>query len=139
MINKLLLIDDDELTSYLIKKLVKGIGEVEDFQIRDNGIEGLDYLNKLHAKGQSFPELILLDIDMPVMNGYEFAENYENNYWHSHPETRIVMVTSSKRKLDFEKCLSYECVSDCIYKPLTREKMEHLLLGNIYHNQMKQA
>lgn len=139
MIKKLLLIDDDELTSYLIKKLINGIGEVKEFQIKENGLEGLEYLAELRYNQESFPDVILLDIDMPVMNGYEFAEIYENTYWNKYPGTKLIMVTSSKRKLDFEKCLSYKCVLDCIYKPLTPEKIEQFVFDKYHQNQIQQV
>jgi CheY-like chemotaxis protein len=139
MIKKLLLIDDDQLTSYLIKKLIGGIGEVKEFQIKENGLEGLEYLAELRYNQQSFPDVILLDIDMPVMNGFEFAEIYENIYWNKYPGTKLIMVTSSKRKPDFEKCLSYKCVVDCIYKPLTPEKIEQLVFDRYHQNKIQQV
>jgi len=131
MINKLLLIDDDELTTYLLQKLIKGVREVKEFVIKENGLEAFEYLEGLSRKGESFPNIILLDIDMPVMNGFEFVELYEKRYWRKHMELKLVMITSSKRKMDFERSLSFQSVSDCIYKPISREKMEYIL-GEAY-------
>lgn len=136
MINKLLLIDDDELTSFLLKKLVKGVGGVREFVLKENGLEAIEYLADLRLNGEAFPQLILLDIDMPVMNGYEFVELFEKLYWQKDLDLKLIMITSSKRQLDFKKCLSFKSVSDCIYKPLTREKMENIL-EEVYLQQAK--
>ncbi len=138
MINKLLLIDDDELTSYLVKKLIGSVGNVKEIVIKENGLEGLEYLAELKAHNSVFPEVILVDIDMPIMNGFEFVEAYENQYVNN-GGTRLIMITSSKRQLDFDKCLSYSSVLNCIYKPLTREKIGAILSNSLDYVQMKQA
>lgn len=138
MINRLLLIDDDELTSYLVKKLIGSVGDVKEVVIKENGLEGLEYLAELKAHKSKFPEVILVDIDMPVMNGFEFVEEYENQY-HNNGHTRLIMITSSKRQLDFDKCLSYSSVLNCIYKPLTREKIAAILNNSFDYATMKQA
>ncbi len=138
MINKLLLIDDDELTSYLVKKLIGSVGNVKEIVIKENGLEGLEYLAELKAHNSVFPEVILVDIDMPIMNGFEFVEAYENQYVNN-GGTRLIMITSSKRQLDFDKCLSYSSVLNCIYKPLTREKIAAILSNSLDYAQMKQA
>lgn len=131
MINKLLLIDDDELTSYLLQKLIKGVRKVKEFVIKENGLEAFEYLEGLKSKEESFPDVILLDIDMPVMNGFEFVELYEKHYWRKYMDLKLVMITSSTRKMDFERSLSFQSVSDCIYKPISREKMNYIL-GEAY-------
>ncbi|MGK7393591.1 MAG: response regulator [Candidatus Cyclobacteriaceae bacterium M3_2C_046] len=128
MLKKLLLVDDDDLTSFLIGKLIKGNDSIDSFEAKENGYDALEYLKQLEKSNyQSFPEILLVDIDMPVMNGYEFVEAYENHFWKKFPNTKILMVTSSKRKLDFERCLSYKSVTNCIYKPLTKEILSDIV------------
>lgn len=132
MVESVLLIDDDELTSFLIMRLLQNKLQIKDVMVKENGQEALSYLGSLQHNGNSFPGVILVDIDMPVMDGYAFIERYEKHYWKNHPLTPVLMITSSKRKMDIEKSLSYPSVRDCIFKPLTKEKL--MVLENIYPN-----
>jgi len=125
MINKMLVIDDDELTTYLVKKMVRSSNLVNDLLTKENGQEAIEYLHSLENKDE-FPDVIIVDIDMPVMDGYEFVDAYQNAFWKKYPNTHIMMFTSSKRKSDLEKSLSYECVSECVNKPMTQEMLSQI-------------
>lgn len=125
MINRLLLIDDDEIASFLIGKLVKKSQSINEFVVRENGKEAVDYLSSLRDD-DDFPEIIFVDLDMPVLNGYEFLEIYQKEFWPDHPATQVIMVTSSSRKLDWNKAMQYDCLVDFIFKPVTKEYIEEL-------------
>jgi CheY-like chemotaxis protein len=71
--NKFLLIDDDKATNFINKTVIKKTFFTDDVIIAQNGIEALNILNN----GCS-PEIIFLDINMPVMNGWEFLEEFKN-------------------------------------------------------------
>ncbi len=125
MINRLLLIDDDEIASFLIGKLVKKSQGINEFVVLENGKEAVDYLSSLRDD-DDFPEIIFVDLDMPVLNGYEFLEIYQKEFWPDHPATQVIMVTSSSRKLDCNKAMQYDCLVDFIFKPVTKEYIEEL-------------
>jgi CheY-like chemotaxis protein len=69
----LILIDDDELCIMLSKIAVKSTGMVDEFQIFNNGEDALAHLKK-SAAGAACPDLILLDLNMPIMDGWDFLD-----------------------------------------------------------------
>ena len=120
MIKKLLIVEDDNLTSYLMKKLIKKNAVAEEVVVKENGYEALDYLKHLPAS-DFFPNVIIIDIDMPVMDGYEFVANYEKQFWRDNSNTYLLMATSSKRKIDYERSIKNPCVNECVFKPITKD------------------
>ena len=120
MIKKLLLIEDDELTSFLMRKLVRKNGIAEELVIKGNGYEALKYLENL-SEDDVFPNAIIVDIDMPVMNGYDFVVNYEKQFWKHNEGTYVLMATSSNRKVDSERALKNPCINEFVFKPITKD------------------
>ncbi|MDO7745176.1 MAG: response regulator, partial [Pedobacter sp.] len=73
----LLVIDDDDINIFIIKKIVEKTGYDARMVAKTNGQLAIDYVKELIDSGQSLPHLILIDINMPVLNGWEFLEAYE--------------------------------------------------------------
>ncbi|MES2731289.1 MAG: response regulator [Bacteroidota bacterium] len=118
-LKNILLIDDDSISNILTKLHLQRLDITEEVQIVTNGQEGLDYLKK-----QCSPELILLDINMPVMDGFEFLEQFVDLPLTDKPI--IVMYTSSSDPKDIKKAESFH-VAGYINKPFTREKLYAIL------------
>ena len=76
--------------------------------------------------GNDYPELILLDINMPAINGWEFIEEYEEIIEELNLNTTIVMLTTSINPDDKIKALSYDSVKKFENKPLTVEKLKEI-------------
>jgi CheY-like chemotaxis protein len=93
-------------------------------EIKQNGKEGLQYLATCAREGNP-PELVLVDLKMPVMDGFEFVDAYRKM---NLPEdfTRIVMLTTSSNPKDIEK-MQEKGITDFFDKPLTEEKLMLLL------------
>lgn len=87
-----------------------------------------DYFDKIKKKEavNPAPELILLDLNMPVMDGWEFMENYVRKYSSRLPNTKIAILSSSVNPQDFMKSQQYAEIIDFINKPLTIELIEEL-------------
>ncbi|CAD5268671.1 MULTISPECIES: response regulator [unclassified Imperialibacter] len=123
--NRIILVDDDEISNFLSISLIRKIDpEIEIIPFK-NGKEALDYLkNEGLSKRKS--NLILLDIRMPVMNGFEFLEEIRNTNLKIKDSMRVVMLSSSDNPRDLEKAKSFE-VLGYINKPLKEESISTYL------------
>ena len=88
---KILLVDDDETSNFLNELLIKGMDIVEEVSIASNGQEALNYLEN---ESGSFPQLIFLDLNMPVMDGFEFLEAFEKTQTTKVPVRRTTLKTT---------------------------------------------
>src|SRR5688500_15387847 len=135
-LKNILLVDDDEMTNIVNSDLIKSLGITENVSIVFNGREALDYLVRAHESpapdGFIRPDLILLDINMPVMNGFQFLEDYYYMLGHKKLSTIVTMLTTSLIKDEVSKALSMDhIVKGYIEKPLTKE-----IVMQIYDNHM---
>lgn len=113
---------DDDKTSNLISRMILNPMDVADsIEILDNGKEAMHRFEL----STDFPELVLLDINMPYMSGFEFLDWYESTGLQG--QVKFAMFTSSGRTEDKHKAHSYTDVIGYIEKPLSKEKVENLL------------
>jgi len=132
MINKVLCIDDDQITLVLCEMVIKKAGFATEVITAKNGREGLTWFSEYFSKKnktekQEPPQLIFLDLNMPVMNGWDFLEDYLMKYFDRLPETRVVIISSTVNPEDFSRANRYDIVIDFINKPLTIEGLEDLM------------
>jgi len=123
----LLVIDDDDINIFIIKKIVEKTGYEAKMVAKTNGQLAIDYLKELVEAGESFPQLILIDINMPVLNGWEFLEAYEKLGIES--DIDMYMLSSSVYENDIEKAKTYKTVKGFISKPLSIERLIELFEG----------
>jgi CheY-like chemotaxis protein len=117
---RVLLVDDSDADQFLAKATVERYDQnIEIIQAYD-GAEALDIL-----KAAEHPiDVIFLDINMPVMNGHEFLEEYSKQ---AKSTTIVVMLTSSDQEKDKERASAYECVKKYYTKPLDISDLEEVL------------
>ncbi len=89
--------------------------------------EGLEYIFSTINNPAAIPDIILLDIKMPKVDGFEFLEHYEKFPPSVTVPTTIFMLSSSIDPDDINRALKSKYVHDFIEKPLTKEKIEQLL------------
>jgi len=123
----LLVIDDDDINIFIIKKIVEKTGYEAKMVAKTNGQLAIDYLNELIQTDQPFPQLILIDINMPVLNGWEFLEAYEKLGIKN--DVNMYMLSSSVYENDIEKAKTYKTVKGFISKPLSIERLIELFEG----------
>ncbi|MCM4151730.1 response regulator [Arenibacter sp. N53] len=123
MTYRLLQVDDDPVILFLHNKLFSKYtnSKIEQFK---NGRLALDYI--LIDNGPDISYLLLLDINMPVMNGWEFMDEICNHGLEN--STSVIILTSSADCTDLDKSKSFANIVHFIQKPLTKEKIEKLPL-----------
>lgn len=121
----LLVIDDDDINIFIIKKIVEKTGFNIDMVAKSNGKLAIDYLEEITAQNGAFPDLILIDINMPVMNGWEFIEAYQELGFKE--DANLYILSSSVYENDIEKTKSYKSVKGFISKPLSIERLTELI------------
>ena len=121
----ILLIDDDETTNIINEMLIMDMEITERLLQARNGREGLEVLQE-QIDGDCPPELILLDINMPVMDGFAFLETYRQLHFADKSSVIVVMLTTSLNPLDVERAKEAG-VADYINKPLTEQSLKAVL------------
>jgi CheY-like chemotaxis protein len=122
----ILLVDDDSIANFIHQKLIQRSALADRVETLLNGKAALDYLNGLNVEAE-FPSLILLDINMPVMDGWEFLDEFEKNKKLNTLPTKIVILTTSLNLDDKMKAEKHQLVTAFKNKPLTEETIEALL------------
>lgn len=130
MLKKVLCVDDDTISLTISQLLLKRTGFALDVDTVIDGSEALEYFEKLFSEeadpSAAAPELILLDINMPVMNGWEFLQEYDPRFRDKLPNTHIVILSSTIDPEDFALAKQYPVVAQFISKPLSVENLEEL-------------
>jgi len=123
-LNHVLIVDDDETSCFISQKLFELYFHISELKIVRNGRKAIDYLIE-HSTG--YPDIIILDINMPIMNGFEFLDYYHHHGMHG--TSKIAMYTSSKLCNDRDRALLYPDVIAYLEKPLTVEKLNTLIVS----------
>lgn len=130
MINKILCVDDDSISLTISKLLLKRTGFTNDVVTAVDGSDALDYFKDLFATSsvpvEDAPALILLDINMPVMNGWEFLEAYIPLFADKLPDTKVIILSSTIDPEDFSRAKKFPVVAQFVSKPLSVENLAEL-------------
>jgi DNA-binding response OmpR family regulator len=118
------IVDDDPLYNFGTKKILEFTAFSEEVSYFLNGEDAFKDLNKRIQEGAPLPDIILLDINMPIMNGWEFLDQVSKTDL-KHP-VKIFMVSSSINQDEIDRANSYPLVAEYIVKPLTLEKVKAL-------------
>ena len=120
------IIDDDDIFIYGFKKFIeiKGVfAEILDFR---NGKEAIDYLTNPHYAG-NLPDLIFVDINMPVMDGWEFASNFEEIKSRIGKKISLYAISSSVDIHDINRAKNNPIITDYILKPISESYLAEII------------
>lgn len=122
-IDTLCLVDDDNFFLFLTQKVIEGANLVNQIKLFPNGYEAIKFLKSAQENQEELPEVILLDLNMPVLDGWGFLEEYLLLQPNLEKKITIYIVSSSIDPFDFERARSISAVSDFIVKPVSKEKL----------------
>ena len=132
MLDLILCVDDDPITLMLCKMVIAKSSFATEIITAQNGEEALNYfddlkLNNLGAEIKKYPSLVFLDLNMPVMDGWEFLDHFsKEEYTSAFKNTKIIVLSSTIDPNDIEKSRTYSMVLDFLSKPITKEIVENL-------------
>lgn len=121
------LIDDDNLFLLLTERILQKAPFLEKIESRGSVEEAKTYLDSREASKEAFPDVIFVDMNMPEMTGMEFAEYYSQRYAAAHPQTKLIILTSSISRKEKMQAMEIPVVEDCMQKPLTEKMLRSLL------------
>jgi CheY-like chemotaxis protein len=122
------LIDDDNIYQFTARRILESTGLAKEIVSFYNGKEAIRYLTDDRNRiAENFPDFIFLDINMPIMNGWEFLEEYYTLYGNFPKPVVVYVVSSSIDTHDMRKSRQYKGVTDYIVKPVTRVKYQELI------------
>lgn len=119
---KIFIIDDDSIIAFLAKKTIDSSNvssKIRDFQ---EGSEAIAFLKEFCDVAEELPDMILLDISMPIMDGWQFLEEYAKLMPKMSKKNNLYMFSSSISQIDIERAKSNPLVKDYIFKPLQKDK-----------------
>lgn len=134
-LNSVLLVDDDEITNFIHERIIQASNCIEQINATQTGKDALEYLQRQYEEGFPKPDLILLDINMPGMNGWEFLSKFRRLPDHLKNDITIVMLTTSQNPDDETRASKIPEVSDFLRKPLSIKAI-YTIIDKHFHEQM---
>jgi len=124
-INIACIIEDEPMHLFITKRLIDLTGMVESLLIFSNGKEAYDKLKAIFLAHEKLPEIILLDLNMPVWDGWEFLDEFTK----IPIETKVIIyiLSSSDNPYDIKKAATYSISKNYLIKPITLDQLKVVL------------
>ncbi len=126
--SSIMLIDDNEIDNFINQKMMESCNFSENIHIYTSGKSALEYLKNMEriqdGSKLTTPELIFLDINMPVLDGFQFVEEFEKLDKKFISATKIIMLTSSIDPDDHAKSKLFSSIHDYVIKPLSQSALK---------------
>lgn len=124
--SRILIVDDDPIIPILLKRHIDAIAAGYVVKVADNGKNAIDLIDECEADINCVPDFIFLDINMPLMNGFDFLEEWETRDLNKVKKTSIVILSSSVDPRDQERAAEFSSVAEFRSKPLLSEDVKEL-------------
>lgn len=124
-----MLIDDNEIDNLINQKMIEAASITENIYTHTgakSAIEFLRNMEQLDVAEKVLPDVIFLDIDMPLMDGFQFLDEFEKLSNTTKTKCKIVMLTSSINPQDFNRSKKYDNVKLYLNKPLSHDSIQQL-------------
>lgn len=130
MLDTILFIDDDPITLMLCKMVISKASFSNEVITAKNGEEALQYFDKLLNQSSvkneenKIPQLIFLDLNMPIMGGWEFLDSFSSSKYSEYNAIKVIVLSSTVDPEDLKKSKKYPMILDFLSKPISKEMLE---------------
>jgi CheY-like chemotaxis protein len=120
-LKNVLVVDDNDTDLLIAKIVIEKSGFKGNIITKNSGKSALEYLESVKNNNDQWPNVIFLDINMPVVNGFVFLFEYEKMEQAFKDKCKIAVLTSSDNKTDMERFMVSDAVVDFVSKPISIE------------------
>src|SRR6201996_2291764 len=117
-----LLIDDNYIDNFVTRRILEGGNFAEEVIVSQSAADAIDSLRS----GKVKPDVIFLDIRMPVMGGFEFLQEFDKIDMEGKNNVKIFMLSSSLDPTDMKKSGNNKYITQFIHKPLTQKALDEI-------------
>ncbi|WP_291130805.1 response regulator [Flavobacterium sp. UBA7682] len=128
-IELLALVDDDDTFIFITKKIIEKTNHVKEVKVFNNGLDALNYLKDNLNTQYKLPEIIFLDLSMPIMDGWQFLDEFTSIESNNVKKIIIYICSSSISPHDIMKAKKISAVTDYIIKPVTKDRFTEIILA----------
>ncbi|MEN8790527.1 MAG: response regulator [Flavobacteriaceae bacterium] len=121
------IIDDDHIFIYGVKRLIRETAFCDELLVYHNGEDALEELKERLNNKLELPGIIFLDLNMPMMTGWEFLDEYLQIKTKDPSQTQVYIISSSVDPKDLLKIKEYEVIRNYILKPVRIDDLEKIL------------
>lgn len=126
-LKQLTLVDDDDVFVFLTTRLLEKHKLVDFIKIFDNGYDALVFIKENLGNIEALPDIILLDLSMPIMDGWQFLDEFVKINPKIGKKITVFICSSSISPDDVARAKSINAVSDFIIKPMTKDKLIEII------------
>ncbi|TXH25269.1 MAG: response regulator [Cyclobacteriaceae bacterium] len=130
-IDLVLLVDDNDTDNFISKRIIEITKFAKRVEVKSSGKGALDYLKQYQNEPENIPNLIFLDINMPIVDGFVFLYEFEKFNELVRSKCKVIILSSSDNKRDIDKIVNNNHVIKFITKPLTEVALDEIRLNNI--------
>ncbi|MCB0506196.1 MAG: response regulator [Cyclobacteriaceae bacterium] len=121
-----MLVDDNDTDNFISRRIIEITKFSDEVIVKNSGKGALDYLDENKDNPGALPDIIFLDINMPIVDGFVFLYEYEKFGNTVKDKCRVIILSSSDNKRDIDKIVNNDYVIKFVTKPLTEKTLEEI-------------
>lgn len=125
-IETVMLVDDNDTDNFINKRIIELTNFASKIIVKNSGKSALEYLRDENNHQDGLPDLLFLDINMPIVDGFVFLYEFDSFPQHVKDKVKVAILSSSDSKKDIDRIIDNDYVIKFITKPLTEEALEEV-------------
>lgn len=125
-VDLVMLVDDNDTDNFISKRIIEITEFAKTVEIKNSGKSALEYLEEYKNDPDKLPNIIFLDINMPIVDGFVFLYEFEKFTDTVKDKCKVIILSSSDNKRDIDKIVNNDHVIKFITKPLTENALNEI-------------